>query len=241
MVYCSQPDADRLNSDGHWTEMASFARLSGFPEGELLEAMARHPGHRYGMEQGVRFNILKEGDTLSYGGYSFRCIETPGHTRGHLCLYEADAKLLIAGDHVLNDITPNISLWSDEENPLQRYLESLEKVYRLDVEVALPGHRRTIRNFRERIRELQHHHQIRAEEILSILEEGPANGFQVASRMRWDMTYASWELFPAPQKWFATGEAIAHLKYLEGRGLIQKEIRESEILFSRSSHLVHRP
>lgn len=233
-VYCSQPDADRLNSDGRWTEMASFARLSGFPEGELLEAMARHPGHRHGMERGVRFSILKEGDTLSCGDYSFRCIETPGHTRGHLCLYEADAKLLIAGDHVLHDITPNISLWSDAENPLQQYLESLDKVYQLDVELALPGHRRIIREFRERIRQLQHHHQGRAEEILSLLEKGPMNAYQVASQMGWDMTYDSWERFPVAQKWFATGEAIAHLKYLDDRKLAHKESLESKILFSRS-------
>ena len=38
------------------------------------------------------------------------------------------------------------------------------------------------------------------------------------------MTYESWALFPIPQKWFATGEAMAHLKYLEEEGKIKAEI-----------------
>ena len=47
------------------------------------------------------------------------------------------------------------------------------------------------------------------------MEKGEMNAFQVASRMTWDFDCESWEKFPVVQKWFATGEAIAHLKYLE--------------------------
>ena len=163
---------------------------------------------------------------------SVKCIETPGHTKGHICLYEPNKKLFISGDHILIDITPNISLWSNEENPLQEYLVSLDKVYNLDVELVLPGHRGTSTNFRGRIQELKYHHQARANEVLSILGEGKQNACQVASQMTWDMDYESWHQFPISQKWFAAGEAVAHLKYLEEEGKIRREVQGQMVVFS---------
>ncbi|MCL0092583.1 hypothetical protein M1N92_02830 [Dehalococcoidia bacterium] len=49
--------------------------------------------------------------------------------------------------------------------------------------------------------------------------------------MSWDMTYKSWDLFPSMQKWFATGEAIAHLRYLEEKGKVAREVEGKEIIF----------
>jgi glyoxylase-like metal-dependent hydrolase (beta-lactamase superfamily II) len=174
---------------------------------------------------------LKDGDTISIGDYLFECIETPGHSKGHICLYEPSKKILISGDHILVDITPNISLWSDERNPLNEYLMSLDRVYNLDVELVLPGHKSIFRNHKERIRELKQHHQIRLNEVISILEKGRQNVFQIASQMTWDVNYRSWDLFPSSQKWFAFGEAMSHLKYLEEEGKVGREMQEQEVTF----------
>jgi len=232
IVYFNQPDAAIINSTGYWQRATDLARINGFPEYELQSAFRNHPGYKYSSRGRLDFHILKEGDTISIGDYFFKCIETPGHTRGHMCLYEPDKKLFISGDHILIDITPNITLWSDDENPLNEYLVSLDKVYNLDVELVLPGHRGTFNNHKERIQELKHHHQTRANEILSILKKDSANAFQVASQMSWDMTYESWDLFPIPQKWFATGEALAHIKYLEEKGQVRREIKGQKVVFS---------
>jgi hypothetical protein len=96
----------------------------------------------------------------------------------------------------------------------------------------LPGHRGIFKSCKERIQELKQHHQKRLDEIISILEKGNKNAFQVASEMSWDIICDSWDLFPVSQKWFATGEAIAHLKYLKEKEIIRKEMREQRILFS---------
>jgi glyoxylase-like metal-dependent hydrolase (beta-lactamase superfamily II) len=231
-IYFNQPDADRFKSGFRWDDFVNFARLNGVPENELQAIRQSHPGLKFRAKEGLAFHILREGDAISIGNYVFKCVETPGHTWGHMCLYEPNKKIFIAGDHILNDITPNIQLWSDEWDPLKEYLASLEKVYKLDIELVLPGHRGIFKNCRERIQELKHHHQKRLEEIISILEKGKKNAFQVASQMSWDIICDSWDLFPVSQKWFATGEAIAHLKYLKEKGMIRKEIRRQKILFS---------
>jgi glyoxylase-like metal-dependent hydrolase (beta-lactamase superfamily II) len=231
-IFFNQPDADRIHSGIALEDLIPFARLNGFPEGELQTILHTHPGFRYRSDEHIAFHTLKEGDPLSCGGYFFLCVETPGHTWGHMCLYEAHKKILVSGDHILADITPNIQLWDDKWDPLKEYLASLDKVYQFDIELVLPGHRRVFRNCRDRIRELKDHHQRRLDEIISILKKGSKNAFQVGSQMSWDITYDSWDLFPVTQKWFAVGEAISHLKYLEGSGLVRKEGMGNNWVFS---------
>ena len=231
-IYFNQPDANRFREGFRPDRFARFARLNGYPENELQESLKSHPAFKFRSKENLVFHILKEGDTLPVGDYRFRCVETPGHTPGHMCLYEPEQKTFVAGDHILNDITPNIQLWSDDRNPLEEYFASLDKVSELDIELVLPGHRSIFRNCRERIRELKQHHQKRLDEIISILEKGDQHAFQVASKMSWDILCDSWDLFPVSQKWFAIGEAIAHLEYLQEKGIIQRERQEQRIVFS---------
>ncbi len=236
-VYFNQPDADLIRNTARWGGVMDFARASGFPERELQTILRSHPGYRYASTVYPAFTILEELDTLSIGKYEFQCVETPGHTRGHMCLYEANKRILVAGDHILDDITPNIQLWSNDRNPLKEYLASLEKINGYDIELTLPGHRRVVENYRKRIQELRKHHQERAEEVLSILQTGVKTAYQVASQMSWDIIYDTWELFPYWQKWFAMGEATAHLKYLEENGMVRREDRNQKIEFSaREKH-----
>jgi hypothetical protein len=108
-------------------------------------------------------------------------------------------------------------------------------VYDLEVDLVLPGHRRLFTNHRERIEELKRHHQNRVNEILVVLRKGPKNAFQVAAEMTWDIEHDSWDQFPLQQKWFATGEAMAHLRYLEEQGLIHGK-KENEMITYALDH-----
>jgi glyoxylase-like metal-dependent hydrolase (beta-lactamase superfamily II) len=217
-VYFSRPEKELIESWEGFGPMIAYAGQNGFPEDELQAALDKHPGAKFGSEWIPEMKLLEDGDEIRIGDYEFRCVVTPGHTMGHICLYEPDKKILVAGDHILIDITPNIQCWSDTQNPLKHYLASLEKVYSLKVDLTLPGHRRLIENHQTRIEELKRHHADRLTEVLSILKAGAMNAFQVASQMTWDIDSESWDQFPVAQKWFATGEAISHLRYLEEEG-----------------------
>ena len=234
-IYFNQPDAESIGRSDEWNdEIYDMARVCGFPKKRLQEIVKKYHWDRYGDMDPDLFSILKEGDTIDVGGFQFECVDTKGHSKGHMCLYEPSKKILVAGDHILNDITPNISLFSYEDNPLKDYLNSLDKVYELDIELVLPGHGDFIRDCKKRVRILKNHHQTRANEVLSILKKGSGDAFQIASQMSWDMTYDSWELVQIRHKLFATLEAIAHLKYLEEKGSIQKETQGQKIIFSLS-------
>ncbi len=212
--------------------IVAYASKSGIPEDVLLETRQNHPGLKYGPQRSVAYIPIREGDVFEVGDYSLKAIETPGHSRGHICLYEPEKKILFSGDHVLGDITPNIPAWNDVDDPLGDYIASLKKVYELDVALCLPGHRTPVKCFKDRILELIEHHRVRANEVLSILEEKPNCAYWTASQMTWDIVSKSWDDFPSTQKWFATGETVAHLRYLEEKQVIQREMKGGIIFYS---------
>ena len=230
-IFLHAADAAIVLDPHLWSDLARAARVHGFPD--AANAVENHPGKKYLFTGRPQFTPLREGNVLAVGRYRFRCVETPGHTAGHLCLYEPEAGIFFSGDHILDSITPNISGWAQEnEDPLGDFLASLDKVAAYDIRLVLPGHRNPITEYRRRIEELKTHHRVRTQEVADILSRGAQTAYQVASRMTWDMSYARWADFPVPQQWFATGEALAHLLYLERAGKIARHWRDETVYFA---------
>lgn len=234
-IFFSRPEKELMESWEGFDAMIVYAAKNGFPKSQLQAALAKHPGARYGTDWIPDLKVLGDGDAITVGDYNFTCVETPGHTMGHICLYEPTQKVLVAGDHILIDITPNIQCWSDSQNPLKHYLASLDKVCQLEVNLVLPGHRRLIDDHRARINELKQHHHRRLREVLDILSEQPMHAFQIASQMTWDIEAENWDRFPVAQKWFATGEALSHLRYLEEEGKVIRKIEGELTMFYLSN------
>jgi len=230
-IFLHPADAAIVLDPHLWSNLARSAHMHGFPDADA--AVGKHPGKKYLFAGRPEFTPVRDGNTISVGRYRFRCVETPGHTPGHLCLYEPDARIFFSGDHILDSITPNISGWAQEnEDPLGDFLTSLDKVAAFDLRLVLPGHRNPIPDHRRRIEELKSHHRVRAQEITGILGRGAQTAYQVASQMTWDLSYARWADFPVPQQWFATGEALAHLLYLERKGEITRTRGDGTVSFS---------
>lgn len=231
-VYCSPADAEKINRSNDWYEWLAYACRNGFPP--LYEAVTMHPFFRHCSHRWVDFTLVREGDRIDVGDYQFECVAAPGHTPGLMCLYERQQRLFAGGDLILAKITPNIQSFEEAGNPLRDYLRSLDKIRNLEIDVLLPGHRRLITDHRARIDELKQHHHNRSQEIIRILAEGAQNAYQIATQMDWDLSYEYWEDFPVLQKWFAIGEVIAHLQYLEPQGLVQSLWRNNQIQYALS-------
>lgn len=231
-VYCSRIDAGILQntmSSKYWQEIDAVFESNGFPASRSTETGNRVKGFISGCN--INFTFVNEGSVLQAGQYKLSCVMTPGHSPGHVCLYEADRKIFFSGDHILADISPNITSWLEMEDSLGCYLNSLDKVKQLDIDLVLPGHRSIIRDHKERISELKEHHRKRLAEILIILEKGPLNAYHVASQMKWDLKYDLWEQVASFQKWFATGEAIAHIEHLVKKRKLNKIQTADQILY----------
>ncbi len=206
----------------HWADLLDYYTANGFPLQVLKESMAKHPGYLYSPSRLVDITEVRDGQVIEVGGYALRCVETPGHSPGHMCLYDEGKKILFSGDHILFDITPNIAHWPEMGDALGSYLESLEKADTLEVEMVLPAHRSSWHEHRKRIQELKEHHRVRLEEAMDALRKGDKTAYQVAPYITWKIEAKEWKDFPIVQQWFAMGETIAHLVYLLERGKVKR-------------------
>lgn len=234
-VYISRIDSRVFNENIDWQAMMDYALHNGFQLEELIKAAESHPGFKYSPKKIPEFTLLDDGSLIEMGDYRLTCILTPGHTEGHMCLYEEDKQLLFSGDHILYDITPHIESWSYEINSLKNYMKSLDKVRNMPAKLVLPGHRNFFTDLTGRIDELKKHHEIRATEVLDVLGENTMSAYDIAAGMTWDIDCENWEQFPTTQKWFAVGEAIAHLLYLEDQGRIKRRKGEKIDTYSAST------
>ena len=84
------------------------------------------------------FIPLETANNWNFGGISFQCLQTPGHTPGGCCFLFADAGLLIAGDTLFKGSCGRTDLPGGNARQLK---ESLNKLKQLpDLVRVFPGH-----------------------------------------------------------------------------------------------------
>lgn len=203
------------HSDEYWVDAEAKFRSEGYPERELEDTRMANPARKFTSSALFEITPLDDGDMISCGNFEWAVISTPGHTPGHICLYERKHKMMITGDHLLFDITPNITWWETMQDSLGSYINSLKKISAYDVERVLTGHRGIEGSFGLRINELLAHHESRLNDIIEIVWVTPnISGYEIASRMKWSIRAKNWAEFPPGQRWFAVGEAVAHINHL---------------------------
>ena len=80
---------------------------------------------------------LADGDLISLGNRELKVIHTPGHSPGHICLYEKERGYLFTGDLLYKG---TLFAFFPSTNPLQ-FAQSIYKIAQLDkVSRILPGH-----------------------------------------------------------------------------------------------------
>ncbi|NCC69048.1 MAG: MBL fold metallo-hydrolase [Clostridia bacterium] len=230
-VYASRREIPWLfgeSRDERWSSDRVKFKRAGFSDEELTQ-LWRAPDRKNAPKEFDRYTPLDDGDELEYGGYLLKAVLTPGHTPAHMCFWMEREKVMFTGDHVLFDITPNITLWDEMNDTLGSYMDSLRLIDSYDPALALPGHREP-GNFHGRIAELLQHHAHRLCECEAIVRENPgADIYTVAGKMSWKIRCNSWADFPDSQKWFAVGECHSHLRHLEVLGRIR--IDDSEFIW----------
>ncbi|WP_027882419.1 MBL fold metallo-hydrolase [Meiothermus rufus] len=228
---------DVEKSRGHifWTqpEQMTQAGLALFQQhgvpADYLDDLAQQMNKtRSRVHPAQRLHTFSDGQTLRLAGMPFRAVWTPGHADGHAMLLRETDGVLLAGDQILERISPNIGVWAYTfPNPLERFFESLEKTARLGARLALPGHYGPIEAIDARVAELKAHHQERLEDLYQFLSETPQTCWTLSLR-----------LFPGPldpiQRRFAWSETLAHLEYLVAQGRVERLEHEGIVHYRKS-------
>jgi glyoxylase-like metal-dependent hydrolase (beta-lactamase superfamily II) len=227
-------EQEMMDFSGAVSRMDAWLRLNGAPSDILAEEERRAAGWRERYAMQVPDEQVEDGHKIVVGSHAFEVIWTPGHTSGHICLWDAERRTIMTGDHVLDPISPNVSLSREHQgNPLGQYLQSLRKVGALDADLVLPAHGEPFRDLSRRVNELLAHHDEREAEVLEALSHGTRTAYEVASALPWTRRKRSYSDLQLGQQRMALTETIAHLEELRARGQVEMERRDDTLLFSR--------
>ena len=116
---------------------ATLRDAQGFPSQALCDEWDRVVARLWESKPFTVERTFEDGDVLELGSLRFRVLHTPGHSVGHLALFEERWGILIAGDYDLNPISaPCMNLLAD----LDAWHESFQRMIDLDPRVLVTGH-----------------------------------------------------------------------------------------------------
>jgi glyoxylase-like metal-dependent hydrolase (beta-lactamase superfamily II) len=158
---------------------------------------------------------LAGGEELIAAGRRWEVVHTPGHSPSHVCLYAAEGRMLISGDHLLPSVTPHIDFRRGDDDPLGDFLTSLQKIEDLAPDLVLPGHGRPFEDGADRARAVERFHDRRLGSILQVIRHEPHTADEITDEI-FGTTLLHFE------RRLALGEALAHLAYLRRRGEVER-------------------
>jgi glyoxylase-like metal-dependent hydrolase (beta-lactamase superfamily II) len=164
------------------------------------------------------------GEPVRLAGREWTALHTPGHTLDHLCLYDPEHGVLLAGDHVLPSITPHVSGVGNGADALKSYIATLDLVAALDgVRLGLPAHGHPFDDVPGRVEAIKRHHHERMELLRAASTAlGPATVQQLSR-----------EVFPR-KHWgvMAESETFAHLEHLALAGEAERRRDDGHLLYT---------
>jgi len=181
---------------------------------------------------------LHDGETIPAGAFNLQVVWTPGHSPGHICLYEPTQKIFFSGDHILPVITPNISLQpNSNSNPLGDFINSLNKVKQFDVNLVLPAHEHIFTNLQGRVDEIIQHHEQRNSEILEAISTEPKTAYQISGHITWmpELGGISFQDLAPMDKRMAVSETLAHLEAMRINGRVIQISQDGIIHYQRTA------
>ena len=141
--------------------------------------------------------------------------ETPGHAPSHVCLFQAERRILISGDHVLG----RISLYWDygyTPDPLGEFMSSLDRVDALDARLALSGHGKPFVDVRGHIEGNRKLVNERLAATVSALGDRSRTAVELAPEIYGEPLRAE------NANWFLA-QTLCYLRHLNGEGIIRSE------------------
>jgi glyoxylase-like metal-dependent hydrolase (beta-lactamase superfamily II) len=189
--------------EGHIDVVREEAERRGGIEGVLLTHA--HGDHSEGVEM-LGAPILA-GERVG----PFLAVPTPGHAPDHVCLLYG--RVLFSGDLILG---MGSSYVPPDGGSLVAYLESLDRVGELDLELICPGHGPWITDPAAKVTEYVEHKLDRERKLVAALERG--------ERSRAALLDAAWDDVPAELRPAAAQVMQAHIEKLESEGRLPSDL-----------------
>ncbi len=204
-IWAHKLDAPALRSSKQFMKYTGLNENLGFPD------PIRFPGGPYSCEVDRE---LVDGEILDFGALRLQVIHTPGHTPGHIALYEPQAGILFSGDI---DLTPFGPWYGNLCSDLEEFIGSIRYLIELNPKVLVTSHSGIITdNITTRLKEYLEILNIRDHQIIEYLQVAKT----VEELVDQKIIYTR---FPEPQRLYRFFEEVMirkHLQYLIGQGKV---------------------
>lgn len=114
----------------------TIEQVKGFLTEEPCEFPKEFNINTYTLFHGSPTRVLKDGDTIDLGDRNIQILHTPGHSPGHICLYEKDRGYLFTGDLIY---IGELFAYFPSTDPIA-YMKSVKRLLPLPVSKILPAH-----------------------------------------------------------------------------------------------------
>ena len=212
-------------------------RRHGVP-GELATALQMVGGAFRAFGSSGQVTVpLRQGTELTLRDRTLVALHRPGHSPSDTVFWDAQRRILIAGDHLLSRISSNplisrpltgagatVSAAEDRPHALVRYMDSLRETREMPAHLVLGGHGPPVADHVALIDERFRMTARRASKIHRLLEPGPQTAYELASQM--------WGNVAVTQAFLTISEVLGHLDLLIADGRAAEDDSGEVTLFT---------
>ncbi len=223
-VFITGEEQAALDSHNMLSYKKTRFRREGFPQ-ETISRLFPKQAEKNGDD--LYDAVFVENDTrLAVGDLTFRCILTPGPSRGHCCLLMENEGLLFSGVLLPPKGLPDADIWNDRSSSLDALLGSLEQLRHLTgVTRVYPARGSDYADYAERVDRIIGQYYMRLVEMYQLVHDCPGESAYELS-LRFGHRKVKEERVAARNKWFAMKASLSCLIMLRNNHYVATEKQE---------------
>ncbi len=196
-IWAHPIDALAIQSEAMFNLFTGFAKIGEFPGKDAF------PG---GIQQRKVAREIRDGEILDFGSLKLQVLHTPGHTPGHISLYEPEERILFAGDIDLSSFGP---WYGNDLSDIEDFEASIERLLQIKPKILVTSHMDVVKEgIEERLREYAAKIGERDQAILKFLGSGKTMEDLLEARL-------IFRQYPEPKQLYRFLEQVMLEKHLQ--------------------------
>lgn len=205
-----------------------YLKENGVPE-DKMEIITRQSKSYFTSKYRIQEEDVFFEDEIFIGGTKFKIFHTPGHTPGHIILYDEKDAIVFVGDHLFSKGFPVPLLFftkkEDRFQNLPAWISSLEILEEIEVNVVYPGHLEPFSNVKDVISKMKKRVEKMKGKVYEIISQQPMTLFDIGQKLYPHIPDEYWS--------FKFSEAQGYIDLLERENLVRKIEKDSVIYYTK--------
>jgi len=230
-VHVHEWEFQNISTHRHSRVNPDLLKRAGAPSEELERMAARYQLIHHFADAVQDVEAYRDEQEFVFASGALRVIHTPGHTPGSSCLLRESNRLMLAGDTILKNITPNPVLNHDPINPNRRfpslgeYLVSLARIRELAPTLIKTSHGDDVTDYEEHFHRLVRHIHERLAKVIRLV---PKQGVTA-----WEMSKMIFPKASDINRFLAVSEAVANLDLAVAEGKLRMERNDAIEVYAK--------